>query len=61
MVPVKVKKELNESLYRLLKVVMSEGQYERAEHEQNWAKILPVYNKLRTVSKVNNYYTNKMF
>ena len=52
---------MSEHLYKILRVVLGEGEYERAEHEENWAKILPVYNKLRTSSKTNNYYAVKMF
>lgn len=34
---------------------------DKAEFEDNYAKLLPVLNKLRTLSRNNNYFTNKMF
>ena len=34
---------------------------DKAEFEDNYAKLLPVFNKLRTLSRNNNYFTSKMF
>ena len=58
---VKLKKEISENLYRLLKLLMVESDFEKAEYKKDYSKILPVYNKLRSSSQRNNYYAAKMF
>ena len=42
-------------------MVLGEGDFEKAEYENNVAKILPIYNKMRTSSKHNSYFADKMF
>lgn len=58
---VKCKKQMTEQMYKILRNVLGETELQKAEYEDNYAKLLPVYNKLRTLSRNNNFHTNKMF
>ena len=58
---VKQKKEISENLYKILGMVMAENEYEKAEFDKNYAKIIPIYNRLRSSTPRNNYFISKMF
>ena len=52
---------MNEQFFKILKAVFANDDHEKAVHESNYAKILPVYNKLRNSSFVNNFYYLQMY
>lgn len=52
---------MNEQFFKILKAVFANDEFEKAVHEVNYSKVLPVYNKLRNLSFVNNYYYQQMY
>ena len=52
---------MNEGLFRIVQLILGESEFEKAEYDNDIAKILPVYNKMRTSSKYNNFYEELMF
>lgn len=52
---------MNEQFFKVLKVLFTDDEFERAVHEGNYAKVLPVYNKLRNSHFTNNFYYIQMF
>lgn len=52
---------MNEQFFKILKAVFANDQFEKAVNEANYAKILPVYNKLRNSSFINNFYYLQMY
>ncbi len=52
---------MNEQYFKILKAVFANDDYEKSVHESNYAKILPVFNKLRNTTFINNYYYIQMY
>jgi hypothetical protein len=52
---------VNEGLFKIVQILLTETDFEKAEYENNVAKLLPVYNKMRFSSKLNNYFADRMF
>jgi hypothetical protein len=52
---------MNEQYFKILKTVFANDDYEKSVQESNYAKILPVYNKLRNATFINNYYYIQMY
>lgn len=52
---------MSEPFFKLLRVLFADKDFEKAVYEGNYAKILPVYNKLRNSHLSNNFYYIQMF